>query len=112
MIELVSNARCIKCDLCVAICPDRVFDAVVNSAPRIARKDDCQTCFLCELYCPVDALYVSPNVDTDDLVDEADLIARDLLGSYRRAMGWANARPQGTRRDMSYRMFEDGTVQT
>jgi NAD-dependent dihydropyrimidine dehydrogenase PreA subunit len=111
MIELVSTERCIKCDLCVAVCPDRVFDAVPDSAPTIARKHDCQTCFLCELYCPADALYVSPNVADDDPVDEADLVARDLLGSYRRAMGWASARPRGTQHDLSYRMFEDDTVQ-
>jgi NAD-dependent dihydropyrimidine dehydrogenase PreA subunit len=110
MIELVSGERCIKCDLCVSACPDRVFDAVRDGAPRIARKNDCQTCFLCELYCPVDALYVSPKL-VDDPVDEADLIARDLLGSFRRAMGWSGARPRGTDGDLSYRMFEDGTVQ-
>jgi NAD-dependent dihydropyrimidine dehydrogenase PreA subunit len=111
MIELISAARCIKCDLCVAVCPDRVFDSVPKEAPRIARKSDCQTCFLCELYCPADALYVSPHFASDDAVDEADLIARDLLGSYRRTLGWANAKPRATHLDLSYRMFEDGTVQ-
>ena len=29
----------------------------------IARQADCQTCYLCELYCPADALYVGPNCE-------------------------------------------------
>ena len=32
-------------------------------APVIARQEDCQTCFLCEIYCPTDALYVAPNAE-------------------------------------------------
>lgn len=111
MIELVSQSRCIACNLCVAACPDNVFDAVPDTAPVIARQEDCQTCFLCEVYCPVDALYVSPLVDAREQVDEADLAARGILGSYRRAMGWANAKPRGTHLDLSYRMFEGGFVQ-
>jgi NAD-dependent dihydropyrimidine dehydrogenase PreA subunit len=27
---------------------------------RIAYRDDCQTCFLCELDCPENAIYVGP----------------------------------------------------
>ncbi len=61
MIELVSAARCIRCDSCVDACPDHVFDAVPGGVPVIARLDDCQTCFLrVELYCPVDALGARP----------------------------------------------------
>ncbi|MBM7488075.1 NAD-dependent dihydropyrimidine dehydrogenase PreA subunit [Bradyrhizobium canariense] len=37
--------------------------------PVIARQDDCQTCFLCELYCPEDALWVSPFADENKPVD-------------------------------------------
>ena len=51
--------RCVGCNICVHVCPDHVFDAVQDvKAPVIARPDQCQTCFLCELYCPEDALYV------------------------------------------------------
>jgi NAD-dependent dihydropyrimidine dehydrogenase PreA subunit len=87
MIELVSTDRCIKCDACVDACPDNVFDSVPGEVPVIARIEDCQTCFLCELYCPTDAPYVSPFKEERELVDEATLIARGLLGSYRGAFG-------------------------
>ncbi|MBB3952912.1 4Fe-4S dicluster domain-containing protein [Aureimonas jatrophae] len=110
MIELVSHDRCIQCDICVAACPDNVFDAMPDAPPVIARQGDCQTCFLCELYCPVDALYVSPLTYERDVVSEADLVARGVLGSFRREMGWRNAKPRGTRDDLSYRIFEAGTI--
>ena len=63
MIEVISDERCIDCNLCVKVCPTNVFDAVEGSHPVIARQDDCQTCFLCEAYCPVDAMFVAPAVD-------------------------------------------------
>lgn len=110
MIELVSATRCIKCNACVAACPQHVFDAVAGAAPVIARPDQCQTCFLCELYCPADALYVSPLADVHETVDERELEASGLLGSFRRNMGWHEGHPAGTDRDLTYRMFEDGRV--
>lgn len=110
MIELISLDRCIKCDSCVAACPDFVFDAVLGQAPVISRIDDCQTCFLCELYCPVDALYVSPLKDRREQVDEAALIASGRMGSYRRALGWSGISSRGAEGDLSHRLPEpDGT---
>src|ERR1700721_3091566 len=110
MIELVSAARCIKCDACVDVCPDDVFDRTPGGNPAIARLDDCQTCFLCELYCPVDALYVSPLKDAREFVDEADLIARNLLGSYRRALGWKGIKASAALRDLRLLLRDaDGT---
>lgn len=88
MIELVSSTRCIECNLCVKVCPTNVFDEVPGAAPIIARQADCQTCFACELYCPVDALYVSPYVDPHP-VDEARLIESGEMGSWRRINGWS-----------------------
>jgi NAD-dependent dihydropyrimidine dehydrogenase PreA subunit len=96
MIEIVSEARCIKCDSCVSACPDNVFDAIPGGVPVIARLDDCQTCFLCELYCPVDALYVSPFKDQREAVDEQALIASGRMGSYRRALGHRLFEADGT----------------
>jgi len=110
MIEIVSPTRCIECNICVAACPENVFDAVEDSIPVIARKEDCQTCSLCELYCPADALYVSPLRDRDDPVDEADLVTRGLMGSFARAMGWENAKPRGTHTDKTFRMFEGRNI--
>ncbi|KFI29926.1 4Fe-4S ferredoxin [Haematobacter massiliensis] len=89
MIELISATRCTGCNICVTACPTNVFDAVKGSIPVIARKDDCQTCFMCEVWCPEDALYVDPDADHATGVTEAELERRDLFGSYRRAVGWA-----------------------
>lgn len=110
MIELISADRCIRCNACVTACPDNVFDGSPGEIPIIARLDDCQTCFLCELYCPADALYVSPFKDLREQVDEQALIARGLLGSYRRALGWRGLKASGTADDLSHRLTEpDGT---
>jgi NAD-dependent dihydropyrimidine dehydrogenase PreA subunit len=96
MIELVSEERCIRCNKCVQVCPMNVFAAVKNAPPIIARKEDCQTCYMCELYCPVDALYVAPDAELSTLVDEQVVAAKGLLGSYRN-VAWASA-------DQSFRL--------
>ena len=92
MIEVISSERCIDCDLCVKICPTNVFDAVPGDHPVIARQGDCQTCFMCEAYCPVDAMFVAPMTDAvlsgSPFLDEDFLIASGLMGKYRRDLGW------------------------
>lgn len=97
MIEIVSESKCIQCNLCVSVCPTNVFDKVDGDIPVIARQSDCQTCFMCELYCPVDALYVSPNSEGSDLVEEELLEENGLLGSYREKIGWGPGRTPITR---------------
>ncbi len=88
MIELVSQSRCVACDVCVSVCPTNVFDAVPGNAPVIARREDCQTCFICEAHCPADALYVASSAYERETVDEAALVATNRLGHYRRGLGW------------------------
>ena len=106
MIELVSDTRCIGCDLCVDVCPTNVFDRVPGGAPVIARQGDCQTCFMCEAYCPVDALYVAPEAERPVPVDEEQLSSSGLLGSYRAAVGWGIRRKPGAGADQTFRVLE------
>lgn len=104
MIEFISDSRCVSCGLCVSVCPTGVFDQEDGSVPVIARKDDCQTCFMCEVYCPVDAMYVAPNVE-EVTVNEGELIQSGVLGSYRREIGWGKGQSPGAASDASYKMF-------
>jgi NAD-dependent dihydropyrimidine dehydrogenase PreA subunit len=100
MIEVVSQERCIKCDVCIRVCPTNVFERGPEGYPVIARQHDCQTCFMCEAWCPVDALFVAPLKEPaaagSPYRDEDELIRRDLLGSYRRELGWGEGRTSTT----------------
>lgn len=88
MIELVIEDLCTACNACVEVCPSNVFEPVANGAPIIARQADCQTCFMCELYCRSDALYVHPDSDNAHATSVADAKASGTLGQYRRHSGW------------------------
>jgi NAD-dependent dihydropyrimidine dehydrogenase PreA subunit len=101
MIEVVAEERCIACDRCIEVCPTRVFDRGPDGVPVIARHDSCQTCFQCEAYCPTDALFVAPLITpapTDSHYRRLDaLVAADLIGGYRRELGWGGGRALGAR---------------
>ena len=88
MIELLLTERCTGCDRCVEACPTGVFDPVAGGPPEIARPEDCQTCFMCELYCRADALYVGPDCEGAEPVERAALLDSGLLGQFRRESGW------------------------
>jgi NAD-dependent dihydropyrimidine dehydrogenase PreA subunit len=88
MIELVIGDRCTACNACVAVCPSNVFERVDGAPPVIARQADCQTCFMCELYCREDALYVHPDSDHPHATTVAEAVASGTLGQYRRHSGW------------------------
>ena len=104
MIEVIDTERCTSCDICVVACPTNVFDRT-DGIPVIARQSDCQTCFLCELYCPEDALYVSPFADASQPIDVAALKQADVMGSYRRAVGWTSETRDRRGVDQSYLLF-------
>ncbi len=99
MIEIVSETRCIACDICERACPANVFDRDDRGMPIIARQQDCQTCFLCEIYCPTDALFVHPQAEGPTGISEAQVEAQGLFGSYARELGWRRGRSGGTERD-------------
>jgi NAD-dependent dihydropyrimidine dehydrogenase PreA subunit len=94
MIELISRSRCIKCDVCIRVCPTDVFERGPEGFPVIVRQDDCQTCFMCEAWCPEDAMFVDaqtqPAAPDSISHDEQKLISAGLLGSYRRELGWGD----------------------
>jgi NAD-dependent dihydropyrimidine dehydrogenase PreA subunit len=104
MIEVIDAERCTSCDICVAVCPTNVFDKT-GGIPVIARQNDCQTCFLCELYCPEDALYVSPFADETQPIDAIALSRTGAMGSYRRAVGWTDDTRDRRGVDCSYLLF-------
>jgi NAD-dependent dihydropyrimidine dehydrogenase PreA subunit len=102
VIEIVHEDRCIDCGRCVEVCPTNVFDGF-EGHPVIARQSDCQTCFLCEAWCPVDALFVAAQ-GTPVAADapERDTAALELagrFGDYRRWIGWGAGRRPGSLRD-------------
>ncbi|MFD4506182.1 4Fe-4S binding protein [Streptomyces sp. NPDC058457] len=101
MIEIVEPDRCIGCDLCIDVCPTRVFDRGPDGVPVLARQGDCQTCFQCEAYCPTDALFVAPLVTPaapgSRFHDVGELAESGLLGGYRRELGWGRGRALGAR---------------
>ena len=89
MIELILTERCAAdCLACVDVCPTAVFEAGPDDRPVIARPDACQTCLLCELYCPQDALYVGPDRDRGDPEAARLAVAAGLAGELRRDSGW------------------------
>ncbi|SFU20478.1 ferredoxin family protein [Mesorhizobium sp. YR577] len=88
MIELVIAERCTGCNACVEICPTNVLAPRLNGPPEIAHQQDCQTCFMCELYCREDAIYVAPDCENPTDVDKEEIVASGLLGEFRRNHGW------------------------
>ena len=59
MIERIDYDKCTNCDICYDICPMDCFGKIGNLV-YIAYPHDCMCCYLCELHCCDDALYVSP----------------------------------------------------
>jgi len=82
-----------------------VFEGVKGAIPRVARQEDCQTYFMCELYYPEDALFVAPQADVAVAMDEALMNRQELLGSYRNAVGWGQGRRSTAAADASFELL-------
>jgi len=105
MIQIIDPERCTGCNICVGVCPTNVFDVVPGGQPVIARQHDCQTCFMCELYCPEDALYVSPFAAELESLDLKQLRETGALGNYRSAIGWSEGTGDRRRTDASFQLL-------
>ena len=90
MIAHVFADACTGCGTCIAACPTHVFDAGADGVPMIARLDQCQTCFMCELYCDADALYVAVDLREPKAIDPDLIRTRGELGNLRRGYRWRN----------------------
>lgn len=60
MIRSIDAARCIGCGSCVENCPLDTLRLGDDGKAFIAYPDDCHSCYLCELACPVGAIFVHP----------------------------------------------------
>lgn len=87
MIALILEESCTGCNTCVTVCPTLVL-AETARVPDIADLDACQTCYMCELHCPENAIYVGPDQFAVEAIDPAAAIASGQLGKVRRDHGW------------------------
>ncbi|NMD70934.1 ferredoxin family protein [Bacillus sp. DNRA2] len=105
MIELLVEEKCVECNQCVKVCPVNVFEARDNQVPIIARQSECQTCYMCELYCPVNALYVGPNAEESEEISPHEIEEKELLGSYRKNVGWEKGQKSTASDDLFYKFY-------
>ena len=58
-VKRIDYTKCSGCLRCFEVCPMDVFRQAGREI-YIAYQDDCMCCYLCELECPEDAVYVNP----------------------------------------------------
>jgi NAD-dependent dihydropyrimidine dehydrogenase PreA subunit len=60
-VENINEEKCIGCGTCVETCPVDVFRMDKDTKKSaITYQEDCQICHLCRIYCPVDAITITP----------------------------------------------------
>ncbi|WP_408589672.1 4Fe-4S binding protein [Novosphingobium sp.] len=87
MIGALIAERCTNCNACVKACPALVFDPG-EQTPVLARFADCQTCYLCELACETDALWINPDAASSWAPPHRHLLESGQLGRIRLDSGW------------------------
>lgn len=61
-VEYVDPKKCIGCGECVGNCPMDVFRLDEKTELSVITfPEDCQICHLCKIYCPVDAITITPH---------------------------------------------------
>lgn len=95
MIAHIFEDRCTGCNACVTACPTHVFDTSADGPPQVARIDQCQTCYMCELYCDADAIYVAPDQHQVETLSPDAILASGHLGRLRHDYGWNRPAPPG-----------------
>ncbi len=58
-VESIDYDKCTDCGICMKICPTDVY-ARMGKTYYIARQADCMTCYLCEMDCPENCIFVGP----------------------------------------------------
>ncbi len=60
-ISWIDQEKCNGCGRCDSICPEDVIRLDKETRKALIKYiRDCQSCFLCELECPQEAIYVTP----------------------------------------------------
>ncbi len=60
-VECIDQEKCTGCGICVETCPMDVFQwNETTQKTTIGYPEDCQICHLCRIYCPENAITISP----------------------------------------------------
>ena len=54
----IEKKLCKKCNICVELCPQKVFGADEMGLPLVIDAKACAQCLICELHCPEYAIEI------------------------------------------------------